>query len=129
MHFSVPVIVRIFWDPQMVPKMVFGVIYPRSTIVSAVPCGSRNLACSSYSKLRYLRSSSAFPAIRRFVVDNKTAANTTTTIITGAGSTAANGETISKQARAATDARADFDMWKLFGIFVFGWRSLFSLFL
>ena len=60
------------------------------------------------------------------MVENETAMNTTMTMITGAGSAAAYGAMISKQARAATGARADFNMWKPFGQFVFGWRSLFS---
>ena len=94
------------------------------------PCGSRILACGSYNKLQQLRGSSVFPvylAVRRFAVDNKIAA--TTTMLTGAGSAAANGAMISKQARAATGTQADFKTWKLFGRFVFGWQLLFSLFL
>ena len=66
-------IVRIFRDSLIVPNVFLEVIYPRSTGASVEPWGSRNLACSSYGKLRYLRSSSAFPAIGRFVVDNETA--------------------------------------------------------
>ena len=62
-------------DPQMVPQMVAEVVYPWSTSVSVEPCGSQNLACSSYDKLRYVRSSSAFPAIGRVVVDSETATN------------------------------------------------------
>ena len=122
--------VRIFGDPQIVPKIVSGVIYPWSTSVLMEPCESRILASGSYCKLQQLRSSSAFqvyPAIGQFAVDNETAATKTTTMITGADSAAFDGVTISKRARAAVGARADFNMWKLFGQFVIGWRSLFSL--
>ena len=104
-HFRLRGSVRIFGDPQMVPQMVSEVIYPRSTSVLVEPCGSRNLACSNYGKLRYVRSSSAFPAIGRFVVDSETATNTTTMMITGAGSTAANGATISERARVRRRTR------------------------
>ena len=78
---------RIFRDSRIVPNVVSEVIYPRSTGVSVKPCGSQNLACSFYGKLRYVRSSSAFPTIGQFVVDRETATNTTTAMITGAGST------------------------------------------
>ena len=108
------VVVRIFRDSQIVPNVVSEVIYPRSTGASGEPCRSRNLACSSYGKLRYVRSSSAFPAIGWFVVDNETATNTMTTMMTGAGSTAANDATISKRARARHE-RAYFNIRKLFG--------------
>ena len=91
--------VRIFRDSRIVPNVVLEVIYPRSTGASLEPCGSRNLACSSYGKLRYLRSSSSFQAIRQFAVDNETATITTTATITGASSAAANDATISKQVR------------------------------
>ena len=40
-----------------------------------------------------------------------------------------DGIPISKQVRAVTGAQADFNIWKLFDRFVFGWQSLFSLFL
>ena len=98
-------IVRIFGDPQMVPQIISEVIYPRSTSVLVEPCGSQNLACGSYVKLQYVRSSSAFPAIGQFVVDNETSTNTMTTMITGAGSMAANGTTISERARARRRTR------------------------
>lgn len=104
-------------------------IYSRSTSVSVEPCGSRNLACGSYGKLLHSRSSSAFPAIRRFVVDNETATATTMTTTTGADSAAINYTMISNGARAVTGALADFNIRKLSGRFAFGWLSLFSLFL
>ena len=95
-------IVRIFRDSLIVPNVFLEVICPRSTGASVEPWGSRNLACSSYGKLRYLRSSSAFPVIGRFVVENETATNTTMTMITGADSAAAYGAMISKRARLVT---------------------------
>ena len=45
---------------------------------------------------------------------------------TVADSVAANRATISKRARAATGAQANFNIRKLFGRIPFGWRSLFS---
>ena len=63
------------------------------------------------------------------MVHNETTTNTTMTMITSAGSADAYGAMISKGARAATGVRADFNIRKLFGQFVFGLQSLFSLFL
>ena len=115
--------VRIFGDPQIIPQMVSEVIYPRSTSVLVEPCGSQNLVFGSYVRLQQLRSSSVFSvylAIGRFAVDNETAATTIITMITGVDSAAFDGVTISKRAHATTDARADFNILKRFGQFVFG---------
>ena len=110
--------VRIFGDPQIFPQVVFEVIYPWSTSVLVEPCGSQNLACGSYIKLQRLCSSSVFPvylAIRRFAVDNEAAETTIMTMIAGVGSAAFDGVMISKQTRAMIGARADINIWKLFG--------------
>ena len=93
----------------MVPQMVSEVLYPEFSMQLL-----RQVTI-------YLRSSSAFPAIGRFVIENETAMDTTMTMITGAGSAAAYGAMISKRARAATGARADFNIRKLFGRFMVCW--------